>query len=301
MTIPSFKSFLRPTLEIIASLKEVPRSNIVQLVQEKMHFNEEESNERLESGQNRLQNRVGWAITYLKKSGLIDFPKKGLIIVSNEGQKFLKEHIGAISPKDLEKFPGYLEFIASKNQADSKEAASVQIDEVDPEEKINMGYQEIKNTLIEELREKLLEVSPLKFEELVLDLIRSLGYGAKSGDIHHTGGSGDFGIDGIVYLDRLGLDKIYLQAKRYKLDSKISSTEIQKFFGALKGRQASKGIFLTTSSYQNSAKEYAKSVSDTLVLLDGSKIAELMIEAEVGVSFKRKIVIPVIDNDYFEE
>ncbi|MBP7845789.1 MAG: restriction endonuclease [Proteobacteria bacterium] len=171
---------------------------------------------------------------------------------------------------------------------------------MDPEEKINHGYKEIKQILIDELREKLLEVSPTKFEELVLDLIRSLGYGIETGKVEHTGGSGDFGIDGIVHLDKLGLDKIYLQAKRYKPENKISSSDIQKFFGALKGRHASKGIFITTSSYQSSALEYAKAVSDTLVLVDGNKIAELMIEAEVGVSAKRKIIIPEIDNDYFE-
>jgi restriction system protein len=300
MAIPGFKSFLRPTLEIVCSFKEVHRSKIIELVSKKMHFNEAELNERLESGKNRLQNRVDWAITYLKKSGLIQFHQKGLVVISKDGQKFLKEHNGTISPKDLEKFSGYCEFRAKKNQSNTEDNPNVQIDEVDPEEKINMGYQEIKNNVISELREKLFEISPLKFEELVLDLIKAIGYG-KTGGIQHTGGSGDFGIDGIVDLDRLGLDKIYLQAKRYKSDNKISSAEIQKFFGALKGRQASKGIFLTTSSYHNSAKEYAKSVSDTLVLLDGNDIAKLMIEAEVGISIKRKIGIPIIDNDYFEE
>jgi restriction system protein len=136
---------------------------------------------------------------------------------------------------------------------------------------------------------------------LVLDLIRALGYGGSNEKLEHTGQSGDFGIDGIVHLDRLGLDKIYLQAKRYRPENKINSRQIQEFFGALKGRSATKGIFLTTSSYQDSAIEYAKKVSDTLVLLDGNRIAELMIDSEVGVSAKRKIIIPEIDNDYFEE
>ncbi len=301
MAIPGFKVFIRPTLEVIAKLKEVPRSEIVELVREGMQLTDEEASERLESGQNRLQNRVGWAVTYLKKANLINMPLKGLLAITTEGQNFLAEHKGVINPKDLEKFSGFAEFREKKNPQEESTDNNYHFDEIDPEEKINIGYKEIKNTLKDDLREKLFELSPFKFEIFVLDLIKALGYGAKTGDIEHTGGSGDFGIDGIVHLDRLGLDKIYLQAKRYKLDNKVASAEIQKFFGALKGRQATKGIFLTTSSFQPSAKEYAKNVSDTLILLDGDQIADLMIEAEVGVSAKRKITIPVVDNDYFEE
>lgn len=301
MAIPGFKIFIRPTLELIAKLNEVQRSEIVELVRNEMHLTDEEASERLESGQIRLQNRVGWAVTYLKKAGLISMPRKGILEITAEGKKFLSEHKGVINPKDLVKFSGFVEFRDKKNLQEELTENSYHFDDIDPEEKINIGYKEIKNTLKDDLREKLFELSPFKFEMFVLDLIKALGYGAKTGDIEHIGGAGDFGIDGIVHLDRLGLDKIYLQAKRYKLDNKIASAEIQKFFGALKGRQATKGIFLTTSSFQPSAKEYAKSVSDTLILLDGDQIAELMIEAEVGVSAKRKIIIPVVDNDYFEE
>ncbi len=304
MAIPSFRSFLRPVLEAMSEVDQInnPRTSLVPIIKQKMQFSDEEASEKLESGGNRLENRVGWALTYLKKSGLVTFPKRGTSMISAEGKKFLSMHKGEIAPKDLEKFPSYLEF---KNGSGESEKPTVMdrnlnMEEVDPEEKINLGYGEIKKALIGELREKIFELNPLQFEELVLKLIRALGYGALTGKIEHTGGSGDFGIDGIVHLDRLGLDKIYLQAKRYKFSSKISSSEIQKFFGALRGRHASKGIFLTTSSYQDSALEYAKSVSDTLVLIDGHQIAELMIESNVGVSAKRKIIIPEIDNDFFE-
>lgn len=302
MAIPSFRSFLRPVLEVMANQDEVtnPRAKLVPVVKESMGFSDEEAAERLESGGLRLQNRVGWALTYLKKAGLVSFPKRGVAKITDAGKNFLKAHKGPISPKDLEEFPSYLEFknLSLGNETDLSEQES--IEEIDPEEKIDLGYKEIKNAVIDELRDKLYELNPTQFEKLVLNLIKALGYGAQSGRIEHTGGSGDFGIDGIVHLDRLGLDKIYLQAKRYKISNKISSSDIQKFFGALKGRFASKGIFLTTSSYQESALEYAKSVSDTLILLDGQNIAELMIEAGVGVSEKKKISIPEIDNDYFE-
>jgi len=304
MAIPGFKVFLKPVLEIMASEGSVanPRHTLVSLVKDKMGFSDEEASEQLESGGLRLKNRVGWALTYLKKAGLVKFPRRGTAEITLEGRNFLRDHKNdEIAPKDLERFPGYLEFKAGNIINGKKESLKeVDLKEIDPEEKINIGYNEIKNALIDELLEKLLELLPTQFEELVLDLIRSLGYGIQTGKIEHTGGSGDFGIDGIVHLDRLGLDKIYLQAKRYKIDHKISSAEIQKFFGALKGRHASKGIFLTTSSYQESALEYARSVSDTIVLIDGRRIAELMIEAEVGVSAKRKLIIPTIDDDYFD-
>lgn len=304
MAIPSFRSFLRPVLEIMADQKEVvnPRAKLVPIVKEKMGFSDEEAAERLESGGLRLQNRVGWALTYLKKSGLVKSPKRGVAIVTDDGIEFLRKHDGPIAPKDLEIFPGYLEFKAGNKNSEKngEDTSETNIDEIDPEEKINIGFKEIKNSVIDELQEKLLELTPTQFEELVLNLIQSLGYGIQTGKIEHTGGSGDFGIDGIVHLDKLGLDKIYLQAKRYKPANKISSSEIQKFFGALKGRHASKGIFLTTSSYQQSALEYANTVSDTLVLLDGRQIAEHMIEAKVGVTAKRMIVIPEVDGDYFD-
>lgn len=303
MAIPSFRSFLRPVLELMASYEEVvnPRAKLVPLIKEKMNFSDEEALEQLESGGNRLRNRIGWALTYLKKAELISFPKKGIAKITETGKAFLLEHKGPIAPKDLERFPGYMEFKKESNQTENEVLTyNANIEEIDPEEKINLGFKEIKNSLIDDLREKLLELNPTQFEQVVLDLIRALGYGGSTEKLEHTGGAGDFGIDGIVHLDRLGLDKIYLQAKRYKPENKINSRQIQEFFGALKGRHATKGIFLTTSSYQDSALQYARTVSDTLVLIDGHKIAELMIESQVGVSAKRKIVIPEIDSDYFE-
>ncbi len=303
MTIPGFKTFLRPVLEIMAEIREVTnaRSKLVPLVQKKMNFSDAEASEKLESGGNRLSNRVGWALTYLTKSGLVEVPKRGLAKITPSGEEFLKSHKGEITPRDLEIFPGYMEFkLSTLETKENSTASNANLADIDPEEKISIGYREIKNGLVEELQMKLLDMNPTQFEELVLHLIRALGYGGPTEALEHTGGSGDFGVDGIVHLDRLGLDKIYLQAKRYKPESKINSRQIQEFFGALKGRHATKGIFITTSSYQDSALEYAKSVSDTLVLLDGNHVAELMIEAKVGVSAKRVIVIPTIDSDYFE-
>lgn len=220
-------------------------------------------------------------------------PQRKTFAITPVGIAFLNKHKGPIAPKDLEQFPSYLEFKNELFNPDDKQEinpSNIDLDDLDPEEKINVGFTEIKNALIDELKNRLLQLNPTQFEELVLDLIRALGYGDKTGRIEHTGGSGDFGIDGIVHLDKLGLDKIYLQAKRYKPENKINSRQIQEFFGALKGRHATKGVFLTTSSYQESAIQYASTVSDTLVLIDGQRIAELMIESGVGVSVNETLL-----------
>jgi len=303
MAVPGFKAFLRPVLEVVSEQVTVksPRRTLVPFVKEKMKLSDEDVLETLNSGGNRLRNRVGWALTYLKKAGLVSSPKRGVAEITKIGSTFLETHTGDISPKDLTQFESFLEFKKGNKAIEESTVSDLSsLDELDPEEKINIGYTEIEASIIDELLEKLLEFNPAQFEEFVLDLIRSLGYGKQVGKIVHTGGSGDFGIDGIVHLDRLGLDKIYLQAKRYKLDSKISSSDIQKFYGALSGFRATKGVFLTTSSYQDSALKYAASVSDTLVLLDGKQIAKLMVEYKVGVAAKRVISIPEIDTDYFE-
>jgi restriction system protein len=304
MAVPGFRYFLRPVLELVADKKEVSnaRNSLIIPVKEKMRLTEQDAAERLDSGGNRIANRVGWALTYLTKAGLVEFPKRGYVRITAEGIKFLATHSGDIQWSDLNEYAGYREFTNASTADDSRDSSdNVVLDEIDPEEKISIGFREIKNDVIDELKVKLHGMNPTQFEGLVLNLIRALGYGGSTEKLEHTGGSGDFGVDGIVHLDRLGLDKIYLQAKRYKPENKINSRQIQEFFGALKGRHATKGIFITTSSYQDSAIEYAKSVSDTLVLLDGTRVAELMIDAQVGVTAKRTIIIPSIDNDFFEE
>jgi restriction system protein len=304
MAVPGFRYFLRPVLELVAEKKEVSnaRNGLIIPVREKMCLTDQDAAERLDSGGNRLANRVGWALTYLTKAGLVEFPTRGHVRITAEGVKFLATHSGDIEWNDLNQYPGYRDFCnASTRDVPRDSSDNVVLDEIDPEEKINIGFREIRNEIIDELKLKLQEMNPTQFEGLVLNLIRALGYGGPTEELEHTGGSGDFGVDGIVHLDRLGLDKIYLQAKRYKPENKISSRQIQEFFGALKGRHATKGIFITTSTYNDSAIEYAKSVSDTLVLLDGTRVAELMIDAQVGVTAKRTIIIPSIDNDFFEE
>jgi restriction system protein len=173
------------------------------------------------------------------------------------------------------------------------------MDTTDPDSRIELAIKEIRNAVSEELLETLSKVHPTTFEEIVLELLEAMGYGGKLGGIEHTGGAGDFGIDGIVSMDRLGLEKIYVQAKRWK--NNVGSEVIQAFFGALAGRKARKGVLITTSKFTPQAIQFAKDVSDSLRLVDGTELTRLMIDFEVGVTNKKRISIPTFDREYFDE
>ena len=303
MAIPGFSSFLRPVLELVAKNKRVDgaRRSLSPLIKEKMKFSDAEANERLSSGGKRLENRVGWALTYLTKAGLISFPNRGIAEITDLGLQFLKTHTGPIAVKDLDRFEPFKEFRSNKAKAlGVDEPDQISNEELDPEDRIDSAIREIWAAVAEDLLERLGQVDPSYFEQVILDLLGKMGYGVNEGKLVRTGGPGDGGIDGIVHLDRLGLDKIYLQAKRWKKENVVRRPEIQAFFGSLAGRKATKGVFITTSKFTQDAIDFAKSVSDTLVLIDGKQLSQLMIEYEVGISSKKRISIPEIDQDYFE-
>lgn len=301
MAIPGFSAFLRPALELVVEYKEInqARSTLTHYTKELMGFTDEEAAERLNSGGSRLANRVGWALTYLKKAGLIVFPARGVARITPEGEEFLKNHKGPIAVKDLDQFASFKEFRTAKNSPDQS-AVPESEEELDPEDRIDMAITEIKRTVASDLLERLRQVDPTYFEQVVLDLLGKMQYGLNHGKLIRTGGSGDFGIDGIIYMDRLGLDKIYLQAKRWKEGNVVGRPDIQAFYGALAGKRASRGVFITTSKFTKDALDFGGSVSDSLVLIDGEQLALLMVEYEVGVNSKKVLTIPEIDQDYFE-
>lgn len=303
MAIPSFSKFLRPTLEIVAERNKIEsaRKKMRDPIIEKMAFSEKEAAERLNSGGSRLLNRIGWALTYLKKAGLIEFPVRGTAQITDQGMRFLNEHQGEIKIQDLAAFESFQEFKqASVGSNDKSIEISKSSDEIDPESRIEEAISEIKVAVSSELLEKLRSMDPTDFEQVVLDLLGEMGYGINMGKLERTGGGADAGIDGIIHLDRLGLDKIYLQAKRWKEENVVGRPAIQGFFGAISGKRANKGVFITTSKYSAEAIGFADSVSDSLVLIDGVQLSNLMIEFEVGVSATKTIKLPEIDSDYFE-
>jgi restriction system protein len=306
MAVPAFEEFLRPVLEEI-SKSDGPitsaRKALIQPVVERLGLSDADCNERLGSGQSRVSNRVAWSVTYISKAGLITQPSRGTVLISDDGRRFLAEHRGGrITRNDLLKYPSFVECVrgtrgfadAPAPQASDPSAIASE----DPEEQLYTALGVIRAKVADDLRAALAAIDPTDFEELVLDLMRGLGYGDQQGEFTRTGGSGDFGIDGIVRSDRIGLEKIYLQAKRWQ--GPVGRKEIQAFFGSLAGLKATKGVFIKTSRFTPDALEYAENVSSTLILIDGARLVELMTEAEVGVRKKRVITVPEFDSDYFE-
>lgn len=297
--IPDFQSIMLPLLKSfkeseIKSSKEL-RFNMVN------HFNitEEEQKEKIPSGkQFTYSNRIAWAISYLKMAELIFSPKRGSYRITEEGVNVLKSPPEKITISFLKQFENF-----SKNRNPERDESIEQdekITEKTPDELIEIGYKQIKNELSLQLLNQIKDDSPYFFEKLVLDLLLKMGYGGSeidNGELTQKGS--DEGIDGIIKEDRLGLDKIYIQAKKW--ENNVGRPEIQKFVGALQGKRAKKGIFITNSTFSKDAYDYAQNLDVAVLLIDGKKLAEYMIENELGVTLKQNYKIFNVDTDYFNE
>lgn len=266
----------------------------------------EEKEGRLKSGMLRVGNRVGWAMSHLTKAGLIEKVAKATYKATQTGIEFFKKHEGKqIGYRELKQVAGYEEAWQSasqRNQQAKQTTPTTSGDASDstPEESIDQAVEEVEANLRAELLEQLLTVDPYRFERVVLDLLFGMGYGGSREEATMvTKKSGDEGIDGIINEDRLGLDVIYVQAKRWK--STVGRPDVQGFVGALAGKQAQKGVFITTSNFTADAIQFAKGLSQKVILIDGSRLADLMIEHNIGVSTTRTIALKRIDTDYFEE
>lgn len=258
---------------------------------------------RLPSGQSlKYRHRIGWCLTTLKNAGLVERPERGTRAITPAGLGFLDEHPNGLSREEqLE-----LARRASKGEAkgddgrDVSEGVSEEAAQT-PEERIDAAVREHHDAVAEELLDAIRSASPAFFEDLVLEVLHAAGYGTRRTDLQRVGGSGDGGIDGIISLDRLGLEKVYVQAKRYSAGNTVGRPAIQGFVGALHGRHANAGVFITSSSFSHEARQYAESVPVNVVLLDGRELAQLMIELGVGVNERRTIHIVDFDSDYFSE
>src|SRR3989344_342462 len=301
MPIPQFKYVIKPLLEYLAdgqehSLKEAESSLAI-----KFNLKESDLSQMTPSGRMTIfSNRVGWAKTYLKKAGLVDAPKKALFKITPQGQKVLAQKPEIIDPSFLRKFSSFNEF-----QGGSE--ISEKVNEVEgletntPEETMEAGYQSIVKELYAELLNQLKASSPAFFEQSVIDLLLGMGYGGSKKDAGQAiGKSGDGGIDGVIKEDKLGLDLIYVQAKRWN-DTTVGRPEVQSFVGALNGKFAKKGIFITTSNFTKDAIEYAQRLDSKVILIDGIQLAKLMVEYNIGVSTITTYEIKKVDSDYFSE
>jgi restriction system protein len=261
-----------------------------------------ERTELLQSGQQAiLNNRVAWAKTYLNKAGLLEAPRRGVLIITDRGKNVLAHNPPKIDLKVLEQFPEFLAFKAKSKtveEGDHGQAAALVAIET-PIETLESAYGKILNGLKAELLDRLKLESPAIFERVVIALLFKMGYGGSRADTAQAiGKSGDEGLDGLIKEDWLGLDIIYVQAKRWA--ATVGRPEIQKFAGALHGQHATKGIFITTSDFSKDAKDYVSKIGSKIVLIDGSRLAELMIEFDVAVAIEATYAVKRIDNDFFE-
>lgn len=301
MTIPSFESIMYPLLKLAADGNRHSLNNDIPKLAKFFDLSDEEISIQIPSGQSRFKNRVGWARTFLKKAGLLSYPERGYFQITERGIEVLSKNPITINIDYLKQFPEFLEF-RQKTQSDGPELPHEPEIEQTPEEAIESSYLKIRSNLSDELLDLVLHSSPDFFEKLVVELLVAMGYGGTRKEAARAvGKSGDGGIDGIIDEDRLGLDMIYIQAKRWQFESKVSRPNIQAFVGALVGKHATKGVFITTSDFTDEAIKFVKEIGTKVVLINGERLANFMIDYGIGVSTKTEYKIKQIDRDYFEE
>lgn len=300
MGVPDFQSIMLPLLKFASDKNEHSSRESIEYLGQEFNLTEEDRKELLPSGtQAVFDNRVGWSRTYLKKAGLLESKKRGYFNITDDGLKVLEQNPTKINIDFLMQFPGYVEFRTGVKKDISNES-EIPKEDLTPEESLEYSYQKLRDNVAQELINNVKTCSPEFFEKLVVDLLLNMGYGGSRRDAGEAiGRSGDEGIDGIIKEDRLGLDTIYIQAKRW--ENTISRPEIQKFAGALQGQQAKKGVFITTSNFSQGAKDYASIIDSKVVLIDGERLAQLMIDYDIGVSKIKSYELKKVDTDYFSE
>jgi len=304
MPIPDFQSLMLPVLRDLSHGERSGQETIDALAKE-FALSEEDLAQRLPSGkQTTFTNRIAWAKSHLKGAGLVESPRRGLYRLTDRGRKVLQEDPPRLSIGYLSQFPEYVAFrqgpSATEEKSPTKTAfeTSGSIEARTPDDLLEDGYRQLRTALIAEIRERIALMPPSAFEQLVVDLLLAMGYGGPQEDSGLVvGKGGDEGIDGLIKEDRLGLETIYVQAKRWQFG--VGRPEIQRFAGALQGQRARKGVFITTSSFTREAQSYAATIQTTIVLVDGAQLAELMIDHGVGVTPVKQYEIKRIDSDYF--
>lgn len=313
MSIPDYQTLMLPFLRIAGDGSEYRFRDAIEKLAVEFSLSDDERNVMLPSGTAPMfDNRVGWARTYLKQAGLIESRKRGFFHVTARGKELLATHPARIDNSTLEGYPEFIAFKLRRGEERSSPKRSQELLTLDepplqiatqsdstPEELFSQAYQRLRSNLESELLEQVKVVTPAFFERLVIDLLVGMGYGGSRHDAGKAiGRSGDGGIDGIIKEDKLGLDAIFIQAKRW--EGTVGRPEIQKFAGALQGQRANKGVFITTSNFSREAEEYASIISSKIILVDGEQLVSLMVDHNVGVSPVSRFELKRVDSDYFE-
>lgn len=302
MAIPNYQMILLPLLKITADELEHTQGEVSGILSDQFRLTESEKKEMLGSGrQARFDNRVAWAKASLKKAGLIENPIRGVFRITPQGLQLLKTNPSRIDVQLLMKYPGFREWQRSSQKSEeSRNVESCEADRQTPEEVLEANYQELRGALAKELIDHIMACSPKFFERLVVHLLVSMGYGGSRKDAGEAiGQSGDGGIDGIIKEDKLGLDSIYIQAKRW--NGTVGRPVVQAFAGSLEGQRAKKGIMISTSQFSQDAKDYVTRIEKKIILIDGEQLAQYMIDNNVGVAEMVNYSVKRIDLDYFDE
>lgn len=304
--IPDYQTIMLPLLKLTGDNQTHKFRELIDTLADHFKLTEKERKELLPSETQAIfDNRVGWARFYLTKADLLKSEKRGTHQITKQGLEFLKTNPDALRTKDLENFKAFKNFkesIDKKNHRDTKESGLQEAEETPetPEEALEYAFLKLKNDLSRDLLETIKDCSPAFFEKLVIDMLTKMGYGGSRKDAGQAlGRTGDGGIDGIIKEDKLGLDTIYIQAKRW--ENTVPVREIRDFAGALLSKKARKGIFITTSNFPKSAYDFVKSIEHKIILIDGERLTDLMFEFNVGLSIQSIYEVKRIDSDYFDE
>ena len=304
MSIPKYDEMYRAFLDCLADGQPHRSKEVKDTVAGVFSVSEKERAEMLPSGKQQLfDNRIGWTRTYLKKAGLVQSPSRGVYVITSAGKQVLNENPPHIDNLYLQRFESFRKFISPDDEDSGTPAPAEKVSGKTPQDILDEAFQQINTTLADDLLSEIMKQPPAFFEHLVVKLLTRMGYG---GSIENAGTvigqTGDEGIDGIIREDKLGFSLIYIQAKRWDCDNTVGRPEIQKFVGALAGQGASKGLFITTAKVTKEARQYAEKQHTTkVVLVDGTTLAKLMIEYNLGVSIEATYKIKRIDSDFFAE
>ncbi len=301
MAVPNFQSFFLPLLEFASDGEEHSIQEAREALALSMNISERDRAEPLPSGtQSKFDNRIAWAKSYFVQAKVFESPRRGRLKITDRGKELLQQGNDKIDIKILDQYQEFVDFHAPKKNGAPQPGKAVDQQDETPEESLQKAYQSIRNDLAGELLQRIKINSPKFSENLVVDLMIAMGYGGSRVDAGESlGKSWDEGIDGTIKEDRLGLDIIYLQAKRW--EGSIGRPEIQKFVGALHGKRAKKGVFITTSSFSKEAEDYVKTIDPKVVLIDGRALTDWMIDCDLGVSTAANYEVKRVDTDYFDE
>jgi restriction system protein len=301
MPIPDYQTLMLPLLRLASDGREHTNAEAAEKLAAQLNLADEDRREMLPSGQTKFSNRIGWARTYLGKACLLESAGRARFKITKRGRDLLETNPSAVTNQLLDRYAEFREFRERTPQADRAATAHHENGQT-PEEILASTYQTIRRSLADDLLKRIREVPPSFFEALVVDLLVAMGYGGSRKDAGQAlGRSGDGGVDGIIKEDKLGLDVVYVQAKRWKNANSVGRPDVQAFAGSLEGHRARKGVFITTSKFTQDAIEYIQRIEKKIVLINGEELAQLMIDHNIGVSEIANYPVKKIDNDYFEE